>query len=105
MGTKKNRFNPSRREFLNDSGLAFLATATGLGSLFPALAQEKKHYNILLILTDQEQYMPPESWPAGFELPGHQKLASRGIVFDNHQIASCVCTPSRSVIYTGQHVP
>ena len=81
-----------------------MATATGLGSLYPAFSQEKKRYNILLILTDQEQYMPPQMWPKGYELPGHQKLTSRGIVFEKHQIASCVCTPSRSVIYTGQHI-
>jgi arylsulfatase len=27
-----------------------------------------------------------------------------GIVFENHQINSCVCTPSRSVLYTGRHI-
>ncbi len=48
--------------------------------------------------------MPPDRLPTGYQLPGHEKLASRGVVFENHQIASCVCTPSRSVIYTGQHI-
>ena len=30
--------------------------------------------------------------------------ASRGTTFANHRINSCVCTPSRSVLYTGQHI-
>ena len=42
----------------------------------------------------------------------HRKLESQGAVFENHQVASCVCTsarlhactPARSVIYTGQHI-
>ena len=25
-------------------------------------------------------------------------------MFENHQINSCVCTSSRSVLYTGQHI-
>ena len=33
-----------------------------------------------------------------------EKLASKGVVFENHQVASCVCTPSRAVLYTGQHI-
>lgn len=37
-------------------------------------------------------------------MPGHERLASQGVVFENHQIASNVCTPSRTVIYTGQHI-
>jgi arylsulfatase len=40
----------------------------------------------------------------GFRLPGHERLAKKGVVFENHQVASCVCTPSRAVIYTGQHI-
>ena len=95
--------NPSRRQFLKSSGSALIAAA-GLGTFDPAIAQETKRYNILLILTDQERSFRPGELPSGYDLPGHQKLASSGITFENHQIASCVCTPSRSVIYTGQHI-
>ncbi|WP_321938795.1 sulfatase-like hydrolase/transferase [Paraburkholderia sp. J8-2] len=56
-------------------------------------------YNILFILTDQERYF--DKWP--FPVPGRETLRREGITFTNHQIASCVCSPSRSVIYTGQH--
>jgi choline-sulfatase len=57
-------------------------------------------YNILFILTDQEHYF--DSWP--FPVPGRESLRRDGITFTNHQIASCVCSPSRSTIYTGQHI-
>jgi arylsulfatase A-like enzyme len=56
-------------------------------------------YNILFILTDQERHF--DAWP--FPVPGRTALRRDGITFANHQIASCVCSPSRSTIYTGQH--
>jgi arylsulfatase len=61
-------------------------------------------YNILFILTDQERYFRPGELPRHFRLPAHERLAKRGIAFENHQINSCVCTPSRSVLYTGRHI-
>jgi len=67
-------------------------------------AQGARALNILFILTDQERFFRPGELPAGFELPAHTKLAKRGTSFVNHRIASCVCTPSRSVIYTGRHI-
>jgi arylsulfatase A-like enzyme len=41
---------------------------------------------------------------AAGSLPAHERLAKRGTTFLNHRINSCVCTPSRSVLYTGQHI-
>src|SRR5262252_583516 len=61
-------------------------------------------YNILFILTDQERYFRPGELPKDFHLPAHERLVKKGIVFENHRINSCVCTPSRSVLYTGQHI-
>jgi arylsulfatase len=61
-------------------------------------------YNILLILTDQERYFRPGELPRDYRLPAHERLANRGTVFENHRINSCVCTPSRSVLYTGRHI-
>ena len=57
-----------------------------------------------MLVTDQERYMAQKDMPAGYNLPAHQRLAREGVVFENHQIASNVCTPSRAVIYTGQHI-
>ena len=61
-------------------------------------------YNILFILTDQERHFRPGELPIGYELPGHERLRRTGTYFTNHRIASCVCTSSRSVIYTGRHI-
>jgi hypothetical protein len=58
-------------------------------------------YNILFILTDQERHFRPGDLPKDYRLPAHERLARKGIVFENHRINSCVCTPSRSVVYTG----
>lgn len=61
-------------------------------------------YNILFILTDQERFFRRGELPKGYRLPAHERLARKGVVFENHQINSCVCTPSRSVLYTGRHI-
>jgi arylsulfatase len=61
-------------------------------------------YNFLFILTDQERHFRPGELPSDYGLPAHERLANKGIVFENHQINSCVCTSSRSVLYTGQHI-
>ena len=61
-------------------------------------------YNILFLLTDQERFFRPGELPAGFPLPAHERLGREGTSFVNHTINSCVCTPSRSVLYTGQHI-
>ena len=95
----------SRREFLTTaaaglaiSPLAMAATPDTSGGAQPRAP------NILFILTDQERFFRPGELPAGYELPAHAKLAQRGTTFVNHRINSCVCTPSRSVIYTGRHI-
>ena len=95
----------SRREFMVGAGASLLATGAGLrvagASAAPAAG---RRYNILMIVTDQQRHLSPDELPSGYRLPGQEKLAARGVVFENHQIASCVCTPSRAVIYTGQHI-
>jgi arylsulfatase len=102
-----------RRDFLKTVAAGAAATALG-GSLLagassvsqPASAQPAKQgpYNILLFLTDQERYFRRGELPSGYRLPARERLAKRGVVFENHRINSCVCTPSRSVLYTGRHI-
>jgi len=58
-------------------------------------------YNILLITTDQERYF--EHYP--FPVPGRERLMKTGTTFRQHQNNSNVCTSSRSVMYTGLHMP
>lgn len=107
----------SRRDFLTASGLGAFALGMGAGSATPtaaaavpgqgagpAAARQAGPWNIIFILTDQERYFRPGELPPGFSLPAHERLLRQGISFTNHRINSCVCTPSRSVVYTGQHI-
>jgi len=105
----------SRRQFIKNSGLAALGTSVsgGLAASDSTHTEGRKPksqtvgggpYNILMIVTDQERYMPRKDLPSGYRLPGHERLYAQGVTFENHQIASCVCTPSRAVLYTGQHI-
>jgi choline-sulfatase len=109
--------SPARRAFIKAAGVAAAAMGAGLDTHTPILAATdsvpRAHvargaspatppagYNILFILTDQERHF--DQWP--FPVPGRESLRRDGITFMNHQIASCVCSPSRSTIYTGQHI-
>ncbi len=80
------------------SGLPPLAKA---GSQAPAILKNKRP-NILLIVTDQER-----SWadlPNGLDLPQRAQLAQSASQFAHHHANAVACGPSRSVIYTGQHI-
>ena len=109
----------SRREFLRLAGAGVTALGLGAadGATRPASAAtdagqptppgggtNQGPYNILFILTDQERFFRPGELPNGYQLPAHERLTRQGVTFVNHRINSCVCTPSRSVVYTGQHI-
>lgn len=116
--TSKEYSSISRRSFFRIAGAG--VTALSLGNIIdkasaatpsPETVQPpvgpgsgKPPYNILFILTDQERYFRPGELPPGFSLPAHERLMRQGTTFVNHRINSCVCTPSRSVLYTGQHI-
>ncbi len=59
--------------------------------------------NILMIVTDEERFALPR--PSGFELPGRERIMGRGTTFGRYYVASAQCSSSRSVIYTGRHMP
>lgn len=59
--------------------------------------------NILLITTDEERHAIPRA--SGFSLPGRERLAEMGTSFTSYYVSSAQCSSSRSVIYTGQHMP
>jgi arylsulfatase len=107
----------SRRDFLRVAALGAVAVGVGMtageAAAKPKLPSDRASrggsgpptpYNILFILTDQERFFRPGELPAGYELPAHERLTKRGTTFVNHRINSCVCTPSRSVVYTGRHI-
>ena len=111
-------YQDSRRDFLRAAGMGALALSVGAGGTAGNVAAGQRDaarlaggtqpaggpYNILFILTDQERFFRPGELPVGYALPAHERLRKRGTTFVNHRINSCVCTPSRSVLYTGQHI-
>jgi len=62
-----------------------------------------KQPNILMIVTDQEYAHQP--MPADYALPNRARIRDRGVTFNLQHCTTTVCTPSRSVMYTGQHTP
>jgi arylsulfatase len=102
--------NMTRRELLRTLGTGAVTAALSSNPDLQAAAPQAKpgiaprHYNILFFLTDQERYFRQGELPQEFHLPAHERLIKSGVVFENHNINSCVCTPSRSVLYTGRHI-
>jgi len=112
---KQDDIDPVRRTLLKSvaagaaapalaGGIAGEATAAGAQAGPARPGAGPGPYNILFILTDQERYFRPGELPRDYRVPGHERLARRGVVFENHRINSCVCTSSRSVLYTGRHI-
>lgn len=117
---KKNpsAHNESRRDFIKTVGAGTVSASLGAAGMVGSgaahaaaaspgitpLQAAAGGYNILFILTDQERFFRPGELPRGYRLPAHERLAKRGVVFENHRINSCVCTSSRSVLYTGRHI-
>lgn len=116
MANDEHSFDAGRRDALKLFGASAVAASLGanalasgeahaaLASRGSAAADSGGPYNILFILNDQERYFRSGELPADFQLAAHERLAERGTVFENHEINSCVCTPSRSVLYTGRHI-
>ncbi len=99
---------PTRRDFLVATGLTALqlelmwSSATAAAPLAQPQRVNGRPLNILMFCNDQERFF--DRLPPKLSLPGHERLQKTGTTFTNHQIASCVCTSSRSNIYTGQHI-
>jgi arylsulfatase A-like enzyme len=104
----------SRRDFMT-SVVAGVAAAPVVGSMLsgcaPTMSAAPKAgasglgqgHNILFVFTDQERYFP--RWPAGYTLPGRERLQQAGVTFHNHYCPATQCTPSRSVLMTGLQTP
>ena len=112
MGNKKA--DSSRRDFIKMAGVGLLAStlhASAAKATETASPSKKKNtphkiagkgYNIVLIVTDQERHF--KEWPQSAQLESREKIKSEGVSFENHYNCSNMCTSSRSVMYTGQHV-
>ena len=67
------------------------------------MTDRQKRPNILFVLSDQERSW---SWlPPSVRLPWRERLQAEGLTLDNHWTHSAPCSPSRTTIQTGLHVP
>ena len=67
---------------------------------------KQKQPNILIIMTDQQRYDSLGCY--GFEgahTPNLDQLAKEGVLFENNYVPNPICTPSRSSLWTGKHLP
>ncbi len=102
-----------RRDFLKGAALVAASVMGGLpapsSSARAAVTVEEPQppasmpqgFNILFIVVDQERYF--ETYP--FPVPGRERLLKNGVNFTFHENCANVCTSSRSVLYTGWHMP
>lgn len=68
----------------------------------PERARARRPLNVLLITTDQEQ--PWRKYPHQLGLKNQERLLAQSTHFENWTVNSVPCGPSRSVLYTGQHI-
>jgi arylsulfatase A-like enzyme len=81
---------------------AAAATRAGAGGGGAGKGPTERGLNVLLITTDQEQ--PWRKYPSQVGLRNHERLMARSTHFENWTVNSVPCGPSRSVLYTGQHI-
>jgi arylsulfatase A-like enzyme len=65
-----------------------------------ANAAAKPPYNMVFLIVDQRTYKLLAG--ADYSLPALDTIARHGVTFQNHYIASAMCTPSRASFLTGQ---
>ena len=57
-------------------------------------------YNIVFVIVDQRAHRLLAG--ADYTLPAMDAIARHGVTFQNHYIASAMCSPSRAALLTGQ---
>jgi arylsulfatase len=85
------------------AGILFITSHGRAQQTSPTAASgtEAKHpYNIILVLSDQQQFDLLAK--NGFQLPARDRLMRQGVTFENHYIASAMCTPSRAALLSGE---
>ena len=64
---------------------------------------KERPYNVLFVVVDQ--LYGGQAIPPGVPLSARERLETAGLNSPQYQVNTTVCTPSRSVIYTGRHAP
>jgi N-acetylglucosamine-6-sulfatase len=83
-------------------GVLFAAVMIGSAGVAPSAEDER--LNIVFILIDDQRYDAFSFMGHPFlETPNLDRLADRGVVFDNTFVTTSLCSPSRASILTGQY--
>ncbi len=101
--------NWSKRIVTAGLAASMLTTQIGIKSSPAQSAADPKpentdeSYNVLFITVDQEHFF--SEYPEGTNLKARQLLAELGTTFEKHYACSNMSTSSRSVMFTGTHIP
>jgi N-acetylglucosamine-6-sulfatase len=79
------------------TGVVALALVLG-GAIAQARAREKGPPSIVLVVTDDQRYDTLRAMPAT-----RQRIAQRGVRFDNGFVVNSLCCPSRATMLTGDY--
>jgi arylsulfatase A-like enzyme len=94
-----------RRRFLAMTGCATVS-ACGFSRVTSAMAQGRKHPNVIFIITDDQSRDQFNYLPEGKGknyMPNVDRLWSEGVIFGNQHVSTSVCTPSRFTCLTGRY--
>ncbi|WP_068827356.1 sulfatase-like hydrolase/transferase [Pseudomonas sp. BMS12] len=83
------------------SAAAMAAPALGQQAAPAIVRPAGRKPNILLIVTDQQR--AHQDLPSAVSLPGHERLLQGAASLGNFHVNTTPCSPSRSVLFTGQH--
>src|SRR5436190_1253173 len=86
--------------FLRSAAFAALFLVVSIPGARAAGAGAKTPYNIILVLSDQQEYDLRAK--GDYTLPARERLERLGTTFRNHYVASAMCTPSRAALLSGQ---
>lgn len=87
-----------RAAALTAAGIATPLLSNASAAVAPRLGRKP---NILLIVTDQQRAY--QDLPRAVPLPGHERLLRDAVSLGNFHVNTTPCSPSRSVLFTGQH--
>jgi len=95
----------SRRDFLRTVGVGALAAS--LPRQVWAKDEKRKRPNILFIMSDDHTSQAISAYGGMLAdvcpTPNIDRIAKEGILFENCFVTNSICTPSRSVIFTGKY--
>ena len=79
-------------------------SATAVGVMLPALAQDQKPMNIVYIMSDDHSYQTISAYDNRFiNTPNIDWIAQNGVRFTNSFVANSLSGPSRACMLTGKH--